>query len=99
MSTPAGIAALETLRQLGFRLDSSTGAHRLIRQDGSQAALYDVRGGFGTGVGHLGNVTDISADNAAVNAVPIAQAILQDEAQRLAMPRFQLPSIASKPYG
>jgi hypothetical protein len=47
--------------------------------------------------GHLENLTDLSRDQAAINAVPIAKAILRDEAARLAQPRFQVPSFASKP--
>src|SRR5580700_10187285 len=78
-----GFRALETLRTLGFRLDSKTGSHRLIRQDGSQAQLYDVKGGFGTNSGRLANISDLSRSAAAIAAVKLAQAILRDEAQRL----------------
>jgi hypothetical protein len=87
--TPQGIAALESLRQLGFRIDSNSGAYRLRRSDNSQAQLY-----LPTGVlsfnGHLGNITDVTLDTAAINGLKVAQAILKDEAQRLAMPRPQL---------
>jgi hypothetical protein len=99
MSTPEAAAALETLRTLGFRLDSTTGAHRLIRRDGSQAGLYSLKGGFATTTGHLGNVTDLSADQAAQNAVPLAKAILADEAARLSAGNRKIgKSIESNPY-
>jgi hypothetical protein len=97
--SPEAAAALESLRQLGFRITSDTGAHRLIRQDGSQAALYSLKGGFGTNSGNLGNISDISADQAAINGLVLAQAILADEKARLAMPRWMPPSLESRPYG
>ena len=37
--------------------------------------------------GHLGNITDVSHDAAALNGLKVAQAILADEARRLALPR------------
>ena len=87
--SPAGSAALEQLRQLGFKVDSGTGAYRLRRQDGSQAQLYLPNGVFSFN-GHLGNVTDVTLDQAAINGLKVAQAVLKDEQQRVAMPRPQL---------
>ena len=63
--SPTATEALETLRALGFRLDTTTGSYRLIRQfDSSQAALYSTAGtaeaslyttGFGINSGNLGS--------------------------------------------
>jgi hypothetical protein len=50
----AAVAALEQLRQMGFNVDSSSGAHRLLRADGSQAALYSLSGQQSVS-GHFGN--------------------------------------------
>jgi hypothetical protein len=84
---------------MGFHLDSKTGAHRLLRADGSKAQLYDLKGGFGTNSGCIANVTDISRSDAAINALALAKAILKDESARLAMTQFTVPSLQPKPYG
>ena len=97
--SPEAAAALESLRQLGFRVDSTTGSHRLLRSDGSQAQLYSLKGGFGTNSGNLGNIETLTADQAAVAGLALAQKILADEAARLLLPRFTNPSVESRPYG
>jgi predicted RNA binding protein YcfA (HicA-like mRNA interferase family) len=96
--SPDGSRALETLRTLGFRLDSTTGSHRLLRSDGSQAQLYDVKGGFGINSGRLANISDLSRSDAAIAAVKLARAVLKDESDRLKLPRWAPPSIESNPY-
>jgi hypothetical protein len=97
--SPEAAAALESLRQLGFRITNDTGARRLIRRDGSQAQLYRLDGKLDV-AGHLGNVTSVSRDQAAINAVPIARAIWKDEAERAARGNVKFgKSIESKPYG
>lgn len=40
-----------------------------------------------------------SQGDAAIAALKVAKAILADEAARLKLPQWQLPSLASKPYG
>ena len=84
--TPEGLAALEAIRQMGFKLDSSSGAHRLIRSDGSQAALYTASGKMSLS-GLIANITDLTQGDAAIAALKVAQAVLADEAARLALPR------------
>jgi hypothetical protein len=45
MPAPTAAQALETLRELGFRLSTDTGSYRLIRVSSSaQAALYSLNG-------------------------------------------------------
>jgi hypothetical protein len=92
------VDALESLRQLGFRITSHTGAHRLIRQDGSQAQLYRLDGRLDVN-GYLGLISEVSLDQAAIKGLAVARAILQEESDRLKLPRWIPPSIDSKPYG
>jgi|ERR1700730_7164859 hypothetical protein len=85
--SPDAAQAIEQLRQLGFKVTSHTGAYRLVRNDGSQAQIYRSDGKLDVN-GHLGNITDTTLDRAAVNGLKVAQAILKDEAWRLAMTRL-----------
>ena len=87
--SPEAQSAKEQLRQLGFRVQSHTGSYRLIRPDGSQAQLYRADGKLDV-TGNLGNVGvshgfEAELDAAVLRALPIAQAILDDEARRLAL--------------
>jgi hypothetical protein len=98
IETPEGLAALEQLRVLGFRLDSSGSAHRLLRSDGSQVNVYRLDG-KDCPTGMLGNIPDITRSDAAVAALKIAKASLADQAARSKLPQFQNPPINRKPYG
>jgi hypothetical protein len=104
--------ALDTLRTLGFRLDTTTGSYRLIRTfDSSQAQLYSLTGSTPTaadglpieGSGNLGNLLHFDSaelSQMAISGLALARAILKDEATRLTqMNQFQKPSIESRPYG
>jgi hypothetical protein len=95
----AGNHALFRLNQLGFKLDSSTGFHRLLRTtDGSQAHLYSVEDPKNSRQGILGDIGSVPRDIAAVLALELAEAILNDQAERLKLPRWTPPSVDSTPY-
>ena len=91
------------LRASGFRVDAQTGSFRLLRSDGSQAQLYSLDGKTSLS-GILGSVAEVpydqALDRAILAAVPIASAILKDEANRLAQGNLTFgKSLASNPYG
>jgi hypothetical protein len=97
----------QELSALGFRLDASSGSFRLMRADGSQAALYE-RSGQRSLSGCLGRLDEMTMDQEGVFrpmtmeqatriGLAMARAILADEAQRLKLPRWQPPSVDRPP--
>ena len=101
--SPESARAVLTLRASGFRVDAQTGSFRLLRSDGSQAQLYSLDGKTSLS-GNLGSVADVpydlALDRAILAAVPIASAILRDEATRLALGNRTFgKSLESNPYG
>jgi hypothetical protein len=84
------------LNALGFRLDGTSGSYRLIRADGSQAALYSPDGQRSLN-GALGALHSMTWEQAVRIGTSMARAILADEAQRLTLPRWQPPSLDRPP--
>jgi hypothetical protein len=109
--SPDAARAIFLLNQIGFKVTSDTGSYRLIRCfDSSQAQLYRLDGSTPTaadglpvqGSGVLGNISDsaVQYDDVVIKGLELARAILADEHFRLTqMPRYQNPSIESRPYG
>jgi hypothetical protein len=89
----AGEHALFKLTQLGFKLCSNTGQHRLIRLvDSSQAHLYDITNNENSRQGIFGSVGTVPRVIAAVQALLLAEAILADEDfRRTYLPKWQHP--------
>ena len=92
-----GSHALFKLNQLGFRLDSTTGLHRLLRQDGSQASLYSLDPARSI-TGSFGSIGEVPREVAAVAALQLAEMILEDEEARRLLPPWRAPSV-TLPYG
>lgn len=92
IETPEGLAALETLRVMGFTLDSTGSAHRLLWPDRSQVNIYRLDGGKVIS-GLIENVSDMTRGDAAVIAVRIANAALADQAARSKLPQYTDPAL------